>query len=177
MKKLNKVGILLLLVLFTQCVLTKKQKNNFLKKYCIAKDSTSYTRKDSIVYIDSLIQVPYIINQPVYLENPCAELCDSTGKLKPFYKTKSSKGLKSTVQSVGNSIVFNCETDSLKARIKWLEHHIKIQSSKVQTQYVACTEPHQTKFTGFTFWWFWITAAIIAVYISLRIFASYIKFK
>jgi hypothetical protein len=177
MKKLNKFWTLLLLITLTQCVVTKKQKNRFLEKYCTAKDSVAYVYKDSIVFVDTTIQVPYIVNEPIYLENPCSELCDSLGRLKKFHKTTSNKGLKSTVHSVGNSIVFKCETDSLKARIKWLEHYITTQSNTVTTKYVACTSPHQTKFTGFTFWWFLFTALLIVIYLGLRALASYIKFK
>ncbi len=177
MKKLNKLWVILLLITFTQCVLTKKQKNRFLEKYCTTKDSISYVYKDSIVFRDTTISIPYIVNEPIYLENPCSELCDSLGRLKKFYKSTSNRGLKSTVQSVGNSLVIKCETDSLKARIQWLEHYISTSSTSVTTQVSACTEPHQTKFTGFTFWWFWITILLIAIYLGLRGLASYFKFK
>jgi hypothetical protein len=58
MKKLNKFWALLLLITLTQCVVTKKQKNRFLEKYCTAKDSVAYVYKDSIVFVDTTIQVP-----------------------------------------------------------------------------------------------------------------------
>lgn len=176
-KPFNLLLIITVLVIISSCVVTKKQKNRFLEKYCVAKDSVAYVYKDSIVLVDTTITIPYIVNEPIYLENPCSELCDSLGRLKKFHKTISNNGLKSTVHSVGNSLVFKCETDSLKARIQWLEHYITSSKTSVTTHVSACTEPHQTKFTGFTFWWFWITILLIAIYLGLRGLASYIKFK
>jgi hypothetical protein len=161
----------------TQCVLTKKQKNNFLAKYCERKDSIVYVKKDSIVFKDTTIYVPTIVNTPIYLENPCKLLCDSLGNLKPFIKTEKKNGLKSTVKSVGNVLVVECETDSLKARIQYLEHHtIDIEKSHTEnTVQKPCELEHRTKFDGFTWWWFWITAGILTLWILIKLGKTYLK--
>ena len=168
---------LLVLVTMTQCVLTKKQKDNFLAKYCERKDSLIYIKKDSIVFKDTTIYVPTIVNTPIYLENPCKLLCDSLGNLKPFIKTEKKGGLKSTVKSVGNVLVVECETDSLKARIQYLEHHtIDIEKSHTEnTVQKPCELEHRTKFDGFTWWWFWITAGILALFILIKLGKTYLK--
>ena len=168
---------LLVLVTMTQCVLTKKQKDNFLAKYCERKDSIVYVKKDSIVFKDTTIYIPTIVNTPIYLENPCKLLCDSLGNLKPFIKTEKKGGLKSTIKSVGNVLVVECETDSLKARIQYLEHHtIDIEKSHTEnTVQKPCELEHRTKFDGFTWWWFWITASILALFILIKLGKTYLK--
>lgn len=171
MKKAIKIILISFsLLLFTQCILTKKQKNDFLAKHCQRKDSASYVYKDSIVHKDSLIYVPTIVNQPIYLENPCKTLCDSLGNLKPFTKTTKNNGLRSTVKQVGNTIVFDCQTDSLSARIQWLEHQITISkySHTENTIEKPCYLPHETSFDGFTKWWFIITAGGTLVYFGIK---------
>ena len=61
MKNLNNLLLIItLLVGFNSCVVTKKQRENFLAKHCERKDSISYVRKDSIVYKDSLIYIPKV---------------------------------------------------------------------------------------------------------------------
>lgn len=176
MKNLSK--LLLILTIFSSCVLTKKQKNNFLAKYCERKDSIVYIKRDSIVLKDTTIYIPTVVNTPIYLENPCALLCDSFGKLKPFTRTEKKNGLKSTVKSVGNVLVVECETDSLKARIQYLEHHvIDIEKSHTEnTVQKPCELEHRTKFDGFTWWWFWITAAILALWIGKNYLKTYLPF-
>lgn len=176
MKNLSK--LLLILTIFSSCVLTKKQKNNFLAKYCERKDSIVYIKRDSIVLKDTTIYVPTVVNTPIYLENPCALLCDSFGKLKPFTRTEKKNGLKSTVKSVGNVLVVECETDSLKARIQYLEHHvIDIEKSHTEnTVQKPCELEHRTKFDGFTWWWFWITAVILALWIGKNYLKTYLPF-
>jgi hypothetical protein len=118
-----------------------------------------------------------VVNTPIYLENPCKLLCDSLGNLKPFTKTEKKNGLKSTVKSVGNVLVVECETDSLKARIQYLEHHtIDVEKSHTEnTVQKPCELEHRTKFDGFTWWWFWITASILALWILIKLGKTYLK--
>lgn len=171
------IVLALICLALSSCVLTKKQKDRFLAKYCERKDSISYVKKDSIVFRDSLITIPTIVNTPIYLENPCKLLCDSLGNLKSFTRTETSGGLKSTVKTVGNTIVFDCGTDSLKARIHWLEKHLVISefSHTENTVKKECEQEHRTKFDGFTWWWFWITAGLLTLWLIIKIFKGYIK--
>jgi hypothetical protein len=181
MKKRLKVIIIFILaiaglILLSRCVATKKQKENFLAKHCERKDSISYVRKDSIVYKDSLIYIPQIINTPIYLENPCKLLCDSLGNLKKVNIVTNKGGLKSTVKTLGNGLIFECETDSLKARIKWLEHNLTIieKSHTENTVQVPCELKHRTGFDGFCRWYFFITFSLILIVLALRFLGNYI---
>jgi len=170
--------IVTILVVLSSCVATKKQKNRFLAKYCERKDSISYVVKDSTVYKDTTIFIPTIVNTPIYLENPCKLLCDSLGNLKPFSKTSGKgSGLLSHVHTVGNSIVFDCRTDSLKARIQWLEKHqtVTTNSHTENTVQKLCELEHRTKFDGFTWWWFWITAGLLCLWVLIKIGKTYLK--
>ena len=175
MKNLNKIIVLLIVIFFKQCVATKRQKDNFLSKYCERKDSLVVIKKDSVVYKDSLIYIPTVVNTPIYLENPCKLLCDSLGNLKHFSKTTTKGGLKSTVKSVGNVLVVECETDSLKARVQWLEHRITLDkySHTENTVKKICELEHRNKFDGFTFWWFWITFSILFIIAAIKIIKLY----
>lgn len=154
---------ILLIFLFSSCVATKNQKARFLAQYCTSKDSIVTVTKDSIAYRDSIIKIPTIVNTPIYLENPCKLLCDSLGQLKPIFRSQKNGGLKSMVSTIGNVLAFDCRTDSLTARIQFLERYIKtnnfVGKSKILKE--ECEKEHRTKFDGFTFWWFWITAGLL----------------
>lgn len=180
MKKIplfNLVLISTVLVLFSNCVATKKQKDNFLAKYCERKDSIRVVTKEILVKKDSTIYIPTIINTPIYLENPCKLLCDSLGNLRPFIKTEKKGGLKTTIKSVGNVLVVECETDSLKARISWLERNLVSEtfSHTENTVEKPCKLDHKTKFDGFTFWWFWLTVSILSVWSFFKFGKGYLK--
>lgn len=176
--KLFKIILLIFVsITLTNCVATKKQKDRFLSKYCERKDSISYIKKDSIVYRDSMVLVDNIINTPIYLENPCKLLCDSLGRLKPIDITKSKGGLKSNVKTFGNGLIFNCQTDSLKTRITWLERQLTIKenSHTENTVKQICELEHRTKWDGFTWYWFIITASLLTIWILIKIFKGYLK--
>jgi len=108
------------LLLFNSCVVTEKQKQRFLANNCERKDSLVTITEEIYKYKDTTV---YITQQgePIYLVNPC----DSLGNLKDVDVIKRKAGIKSGVKKVGNSLVFTCETDSLKARIQWLEKELK----------------------------------------------------
>lgn len=161
---------------FSSCVATEKQRKRFLAAHCVGKDSVRIEYKDKIVLKDTTIYKTTA--GPIqYLENPCKTLCDSLGNLKPFSVTKKEKGIKSTVFSVGNSIASKCDIDSMAVSLQWTEHH----TAKTETSHTEkviqkdCELEHRTKFDGFTFWWFWITAGILALYILIKIFKGYLK--
>jgi hypothetical protein len=181
MKEKIKVIIILILVitgmiLLSRCVATKKQRENFLAKHCERKDSISYVKKDSIIYKDSLIYIPKIINTPIYLENPCKLLCDSLGNLKKVNIVTNKGGLKSTVKTLGNGLIFECETDSLKARIQWLEHNQTIteKSHTENTVQVPCELKHRNSFDGFCRWYFFITILLLLLLLGIRFVGNYI---
>lgn len=146
--------LLLILITLNSCVLTEKQKQKFLSNNCERKDSTVRITEDRLIYKDTTL---YITQQgdPIYITNPC----DSLGHLKNIKSTANKVGIKSSVKTVGNSLVFMCETDSLKYRIKWLEHRIKTTEishteSKVEKE---CELKHRNSI-DYTCRWFTLIA-------------------
>jgi hypothetical protein len=159
MKK-NLLIIILLLTLLNGCISEKKRQQICQK--CPVKiekeihDSIIEKLRDTTIYITQ--QGP-----TQFLENPCKNLCDSLGNLKPVKIETKKNGIKSTIKSQGNSLIFECETDSLKAVINGLKETIRITKEKEVKEVPVCHLDHKTKFDGFTFWWFWITACAIAI--------------
>jgi hypothetical protein len=159
MKK-NLLIIILLLTLLNGCISEKKRQQICQK--CPVKiekeihDSIIEKLRDTTIYITQQGPIQF-------LENPCKNLCDSLGNLKPVKIETKKNGIKSTIKSQGNSLIFECETDSLKAVISGLKETIRITKEKEVKEVPVCHLDHKTKFDGFTFWWFWITACAIAI--------------
>lgn len=127
--------------------------------------------KDSVIVKETVRDTTIYITQKgpeVIVKSPC----DSAGKLKPFKKVKKENGIKTTIESKGDTIVAICEVDSLKAVIEGLNKtifHLK-KETKIITR--LCEYKHRNKFDGFTFYWFWITAAMVALYAGFRYFKT-----
>ena len=159
MKK-NLPIVILLLTLLSSCITEKKRQK--ICQTCPVKiekevhDSIIEKLKDTTIYITQQGPIQY-------LENPCKTLCDSLGNLKPIKIESKKNGIKSTIKSVGNTLAIECETDSLKAVINGLKETIRITKEKEIKEVPVCHLDHKTKFDGFTFWWFWITACAIAI--------------
>lgn len=115
-------------------------------------------RKDSIIekVIHDTIALPPIQGATVYKDSPC----DSLGRLKPFEVTGSKNGIKTTVKSVGNTIVGESEAYNLKVPVT----HKETSSFQKETKIIyKCEKEHRTKFDGFTFWFFWIVSGLVAL--------------
>lgn len=165
---MNRFLLIVLCCCFFACV-TEKQRLRICQT-C----SFSNTAKDSIRIVERIdsIYLPPIAGPVQYLENPCKDLCDSLGRLKRFiFKTKKNS-IKSTVRSVGNSIAIECETDSLKAQIKTLEKYISDKNNSNVVKVLPCVN-ERTRFDGFTYWWFIITAILLIVKIGIRVVKVY----
>lgn len=123
---------------------------NFIATHCKGEDSTSHSDKTTILF--DTVEIPYPVAGPVqYLENPCKYLCDSLGNLKPFYETKKTNGITGTIRSVGNSIAFDCKTDSLKYIIETQKRVIDTFSSEKTVIKEPCDKEHVTGTQ-----WMWI---------------------
>lgn len=162
---------LLSLIFFSSCKLIEKNHQRICNGCPV---------KDSIVYIDQVKlhdTTIYITEQgPIqYLENPCKKLCDSLGNLKPFEIKKKENGIVGTIKSVGNSIEFDCKDDSLQAVIRGLIDRNRITKEKVNSvKEIPCDKEHRTSFDGFTRWWFYITGALLILYITWRVLKAYL---
>lgn len=140
----------------------------------ICNNCTTKTEKVDSVYehqcFDTVSMAP-IVGPTIYLTNPC----DSTGKLKPIAIAKTKNGVRASVNTLDNTIVFTCETDSLKAYIQTLkETYVLSRKHDADIKYVPCKN-ERTKFDGFTFWWFWITLGISIIIFVIRLARTYLR--
>ncbi len=166
--------LLIILILISISCVTEKKRQKICQS-CPVKiekeihDSIIEKLRDTTIYITTQGPIQY-------LENPCKTLCDSLGNLKPIKIESKKNGIKSTIKTVGNSLVVNCETDSLKAVISGLKETIRITKEKETKEVPVCHLEHKTWFDEYTFWWFWITLAILAIRIGIKkIFSFFVN--
>lgn len=167
MDKSIKIKLLLILILdavivlfiLSSCV-TERQRAKICNT-CAVKEFT----KDGIV--EKIVNLPIYIkgeDGPIqYLENPCKNLCDSLGRLKPFVSNKSKNGINQSVKTVGNSIVIASDKKDTTLSVPVKQKETFHNESKSEVKYVKCDLEHRTRFDGFTFWWFWITAGLFVL--------------
>lgn len=155
------------LLIFNSCVVTEKQKQRFLANNCERKDSLVMITEEVYKYKDTTVYITQP-GEPIYLENPC----DSLGNLKDVDVIKRKSGIKSGVKKVGNSLVFTCETDSLKARIQWLEKELKVNTfshteSKIER---VCERNHRNTLDNAARWFSLFTIVVISAALIIRRF-------
>jgi hypothetical protein len=168
---MQKLLLLLLSLSLFSCI-TEKQRLKICNSCATKTDS-----KDSVSVVEhwDTVKLAPIAGPVQYLENPCKTLCDSLGRLIPFKNTQTKNGIKSTVKSVGNSIVIECETDSLKAYIQVLkEKYTFSRKHDAEVKFLPCKN-ERTRFDGFAYWWFFITAGLILLVTIVIVVRGYIK--
>jgi D-alanyl-D-alanine carboxypeptidase len=111
--------------------------------------------KDTTIYLTEQ-------GETKYLDNPCADLCDSLGNLKPFETEIESEGRKVILYSQGDKLAVRADLDSLAAdvQVKYITHTVK------QTIQGECVKTRLMKIQA---WFFWIAIAGIAVFIYFKI--------
>ena len=176
--KLFKYFLLLLALACLACsCVTQKQRDRILTDCpvnTITKIKDSVTVKEIIKYDSIYI---YKTGPTKYIESPCSLLCDSLGKLKPFYSESKHNGIKQSLETKGNVLIQKCDVDSLlqvnEILTKQIDHyHSKEQETQVHEN---CKLEHVTSVNGFEHWWFIITACILAVWVLIKIFKGYLK--
>lgn len=160
--------LVLMLALCTSCVTEKKRAR--ICRECAGKDSVSVITSEKIVQKDTTIYVS--IPGPVqFLDNPCKNLCDSLGNLKPFRIETKKNGLKSVVESVGNSIRTECEADSLKQVITYLQKEISRRQYEKKVVPVECEKVHRNGLDYFCRW----SALGLGVWFLIRYLITYLR--
>ena len=139
-------------------------KNHYLQKYCKEKDSVSYVETTTIDF-DTIYRT--INGEPIYIKSPC----DSLGNLKPIAIKRKKNGITASVTSFSNTLVVDCDVDSLLIVNANLTKTIR--DYKKITQQVKVNE--LTKLQGF---WIitgqWLLGILIA-YVLFRVFKTYLK--
>jgi|GEM_PF-2616859 len=136
---------------------------NFIAEHCKGEDSTSHSDKTTIEF--DTIKIPYPVQGPIqYLENPCKLLCDSLGNLKPVSIKQKKNGITGTINSIGNSLIFDCKEDSLMYVIETKERVIQdLEKSKTVIE-KPCDKEHTTGTQ-----WMWIRLGqILSAFIILQ---------
>lgn len=174
-KYLALIGIIVLF--FSSCMVNRKGELttkgiNFIAQHCKGSDSSSTSDHTTILF--DTVQIEHYTQGPIqYLQSPC----DSSGNLKPINITKKFNGITGSVKTVGNILVFDCSEDSLKMIIQTQKRVINsFEKSKVVIQ-EPCKKEHLTKWEGFTYWWFWITAGLILLIIIGKALKAYFKIQ
>lgn len=169
------IGILLFILVCTSCMTNRKGEltergKNFIALHCKGEDSIVHT--DNTIVLFDTVNVEHYTQGPIqYITSPC----DSLGQLKPINITKKFNGITGVVKAVGNSLIFDCHTDSLMVIIETQKRVINTFESNKTVIQKPCALEHIGKWEGFTFWWFWITFGLIALIIILKVIKAYFK--
>lgn len=169
-------NLLYILLLFT-LVSCKAYKERICSE-CPVVTKDVIIKKDTTIFKTDTIKIPFAVQGPIqYLENPCKALCDSLGRLKPFEIKKKTNGITGTIKSVGNSIAFDCKTDSLIEIIKTRDRTISILENKQDTKVIQeqCKREHLTKMDSY---WIitgrWLFGLLILI-ILIKLFKTYLQ--
>lgn len=152
-------------VCLSSCV-TQKMRAKICNS-CAAKTEV----RDSVYQVEcwDTVRLSPITGPTIYLQNPC----DSLGHLKYVSVAQTKNGVKGSVKSIDNTLVFVCETDSLKAYIKTLtEKYVSNKKHDAEVKVLPC-ENERTRFDGFTYWWFWISLAFLLLWFVIKVFRAY----
>lgn len=158
----------ILLLIIAGAVLTSCQA--YKRKICLScatntviKDSVSV--KETVKYDTTYVSIS---GPTITIKSPC----DSLGNLKPFKQTKTVNGVRQVIEGKDNTITAKCDIDSLLQVNKELTKEISRFHSVVK-EVPRCDIDHRTRFDGFTYWWFWITASILGGYLVYRVVRAY----
>jgi hypothetical protein len=153
-----------LLVVLNSCV-TQRQRERILKD-CV----TSSYRKDSIQIQIKERLIPFEVHDtiPYLLPNPCADLCDSLGKLKSSFtaKVKGKNGSNLSLKVKDNELQIEDEV-KVKGTVTANDTTKKITSTTKEQVRDNCQREHLTGWDSFWIKTGQILSAIIALVITL----------
>ena len=126
-KALMLAFLIAMLVLGVSSCITEKKR----AEICATCPTESFVKDSIIVKVKDTTIWLTLPAEKLYLPNPCSELCDSLGRLKPSFKPRIShrNGLTTTLKVQNDSLVISCKADSLMAVIQVLQV-ARIHSSK-----------------------------------------------
>lgn len=147
--------VLMSVVLATSCVSQRKRIK--ICGTCPIETVEVYkeTVRDTIIYVTEQ-------GETKYLDNPCADLCDSLGNLKPFERTIESEGRRVVIYTQGNKLAVRADLDSNETHLE-VRHVTKTIVKTIQGECV------KTKLMKIQAWFFWLSIAGIAGFIFFKI--------
>lgn len=168
------VAVALIFLILNSCVTDRAYKR--ILSECPVRDSsaTSKTivkeRYDSLIYITEAGPV-------LFLENPCASLCDSFGNIKVFAITKKTNGIKSTLKSDGKILMTECNVDSLKLIIEGLNTVITVSKEAFEERIKTITICDETWWQVAYRWSAWFLYLSLAITILFLIGHKLLSFE
>ena len=159
-------ALLILLLSLTSCSTFKENRRiqKCAKYKCVSdvKETIKEVIKDTTIYITEK-------GETKYLDNPCAELCDSLGNLKPFEKKIESKGRKVILYTKGNTLAVRSDLDSVEAKMQ-----VKtVYKEKVVTVEVERKKNVLEKIQGY---YFWLSLLVIALCLTFKFYRNKLPF-
>lgn len=158
-----------ILLILSSCVTEKKRLE--ICNTCPAKTITKDSVWEHLVH--DTLSLPPIAGPIQYLENPCKELCDSMGRLKPFVRVEKKNGITNTIKTVGNSLAFSSDADSIIAYTSHKEKEAFHKKEESLINYVYCGLDHTTTFDGFCRWFFYIVGSFYVIKYIIKWIRAY----
>lgn len=150
---------LFIILLFTTACVTEKQRTKICET-C----PKSIERHDSIVEKEVIkFQDVYVYDTLVsWLPNPCSELCDENGGLKPFKKIlTTNKGTKHILETKDNKLVLSDEINGLKETVAVKEKQTEHFHSEKTVLPADCQREHRNWLDKVARWWLLISVGAI----------------
>ncbi len=129
--------------------------------------------KESIKYDTTYLTVS---GPTVVIPGPCDKLCDKNGKLKPFYLSKTTNGIRETISTdtTKNELNFNCKEDSLmqvskEKTIEINKLHSEIIKSR-ETLIPRCEREHKDWLDKYDRPWFWLSLGAFLLWLTWKLF-------
>lgn len=160
--------ILLLATFATSCVTQKKCNRKFPPEITIT-DSTYIATK--IEYRDTTIYTPA---DTVILTDTIE--CDELGKVNLPVRTVRSNNASVTVGIINNELSVTANCDSLEIELQKILEIRVTETNHIHKEIQVKKERFIPSFYQFTYWWFWITAGILGLYLSLKLARKQLPF-
>lgn len=147
--------VLMSIILATSCVSQRKRIKICGTCPVEIHEVIKETLRDTVIYVTEQ-------GETKYLDNPCADLCDSLGNLKPFERSIESEGRKVVIYTQGNKLAVRADLDSNETHLE-VRH---ITKTVIQTTQGECVKTRLMKIQS---WFFWIVLAALGGFIFFKI--------
>lgn len=150
--------------LFFSCVTEKKRAAICRTCPTHSKDSISIVKEryDSLIYVN-------LNGDTMYWPSPCADLCDSLGRIIPFHKKTIKNGIKIELIGRNDSLIQTASVDSAAVNVKGLNTKITIAKISEAIRSVLCERKHHTTWDNICNWGFVILLFLLGIVGAYRI--------
>lgn len=165
MKKISKILLLILVTLSVSSCVTSKKCNRKFPPEIIIKESIH--TNTVVEYRDTIIYTP---GDTVYFTDSIN--CDPAGRVNMAPRTVTSNNASVTVSIRNNELNVVAQCDSLEIEIERLNKYINTSKTRSIVKTIIKKEKYIPSFYQFTFWWFFLTIAIVGGRFALKKFTG-----